>query len=79
MITDLSKDQLDFVNGAGPLADAGTALQVAAGVGAAAALVPTPATPALAGFAIVTGVLGTMLSYADSKIEWTERTTGNSQ
>lgn len=66
----LTDDELSIINGAGPLADAGTALQVAAGVGGAAALVPTPASVPLAGFAIVAGTLGTMLSYADSKIAW---------
>ncbi|WP_278327084.1 hypothetical protein [Qipengyuania sp. XHP0211] len=68
----LNQNELDLIGGAGPLDDAGTALQVAAGVGGAAALVPTPASPYLAGFAIVSGTLGTMLSYADSKIDWTE-------
>lgn len=69
-IRDLTIIEIDAVGGSGPLNDAGTALQMAAVAGGALAMIPTPASGALGGFALVAGGLGSMLSWADSRISW---------
>lgn len=62
-------EEISLVDGAGPLAEASMGLGAASVVGGGLACIPTPATPALAAFAVVTGVLSIALAWADSKIE----------
>jgi len=69
-IQDLSFDEIDQVGAAGPLNDAGTALQMAGVAAGALARVPTPASGHLAVFALVSGGLGAMLSWADSRLHY---------
>jgi len=69
-IQELSLDEIDTVGAAGPLNDAGTALQMAGVAAGGLAMVPTPASLHLGVFALVSGGLGTMISWADSRIKW---------
>ena len=65
---ELTVDEISAVDGAGPLGDASLALGAASVIGGGLACIPTPATPALAGFAVITGVLSVTLAWADSKM-----------
>jgi hypothetical protein len=66
---ELTIDEVSTVDGAGPLGDAALALGAASVIGGGLACIPTPATPALAGFAVITGVLSVALSFADSRMQ----------
>jgi hypothetical protein len=63
----LSINEIEQVDGAGVLGQAGAALGGAAAVAGGLAMVPTPASGALGAFAVVSGVLGAALSYVDAK------------
>ncbi len=67
-ITQLNAAQIEAVNGAGELAGAAAGLGGAAAIAGGLAAIPTPASPALAGFAVVAGVLGGVLGYVDSQL-----------
>jgi len=62
------ENDVEFVVGGGALGDAAAGLGIAATVGGGLAAVPTPASPALAGFAVVAGVLAGALAWADTKV-----------
>lgn len=66
---ELTVNEILVVDGAGPLGDASLALGAASVIGGGLACIPTPATPALAGFAVITGVLSVALAWADSRME----------
>lgn len=70
---ELTSIEIDAVDGAGPLAGASLGLGAASVIGGGLACVPTPASPALAAFAVVTGILSIGLAWADSKIETSEK------
>lgn len=53
----LNTQQIENVNGAGTLADISYAMAGAAAVAGGLAMVPTPASPALGGFAVLTGLM----------------------
>jgi len=65
---ELTQAQIEEISGAGVLGAAGAALGGAAAVAGGLAMVPTPASGALGAFAVVSGVLGAALSYADSSL-----------
>lgn len=66
---ELEIHEIELVGGGGgPLADAATFFGGAAAISGGLAAVPTPASPALAGFAVMTGVLSAAMNYADNRI-----------
>lgn len=65
---ELNLIETEQVSGAGALNTAAIALGGAAAISGGLAAVPTPASPSLAAFAVVTGVLSATLAYADSKL-----------
>jgi hypothetical protein len=69
LMKELTISEISMVDGAGPLGDAALALGAASVIGGGLACIPTPATPALAGFAVITGVLSVALSFADSRMQ----------
>jgi hypothetical protein len=65
----LELNEIDQVNGAGVMGQIGAAMGGFAAIAGGLAMVPSPATPALGAFAVVTGVLGGVFSYLDSRME----------
>ena len=65
---ELTMVEVQDVNGAGILGAVGAFFGGAAAIAGGLALIPTPASPGLAGFAVVTGVLGATFAYVDAKL-----------
>ena len=65
---ELSMQEVDEVSGGGILGVAGAVLGGAAAIAGGLALVPTPASPALGAFAVVSGVLGATFAAVDAAI-----------
>lgn len=68
-IQELSRDELDAVDGAGPLAGAVDGLTAASIVAGGLACVPTPATPALVAFGVMTALMAVGANYIDRQIK----------
>jgi hypothetical protein len=65
-IVELTHEELDAINGGTVFGTIAAAMGGASVIAAGAAMVPTPASPALGAFAVVTGVLGAGAAYIDS-------------
>jgi len=65
---ELNSVEIEQVNGGGILGTAGAVLGGASAVAGGLAFVPTPASPALAAFAVVSGVLGATLAAVDASL-----------
>ena len=62
----ITQDEIDTVCGASVMGDAAAFFAGAASISGGLAAVPTPASPALAGFAVISGVLSAGAWYLDS-------------
>ena len=65
---ELTMIEIQDVNGEGVLGNIAAVFGGASAVAGGLAAVPTPATPALVSFAVVTGVLGAALGIADMMV-----------
>ena len=72
---ELSMDLVREVNGGGAYGDISAGLGAAAAVAGGLAAVPTPASGALAGFAVVTGVLSAGAGWLESRYPLEARAT----
>jgi hypothetical protein len=63
---EISMVEVDQVSGGGVFGTISGGFAAAAAVGGGLAMVPTPATPALAVFAVVTGVLSGVFAMAEA-------------
>ena len=59
-------DEIEVVAAAGVFGDISLAMGAASVVSGGAACIPSPATPALAGFAVLTGLLSVGAAYLDA-------------
>ncbi len=63
----LSLEQVEQISGGGLFGQVAAGLAGAAAIAGGLAMVPTPASPALAGFAVLTGVLGAGFAYVEAR------------
>lgn len=66
-VFELNAAEIDAIAGGDPFGDISIGLGAAATVAGGLAAVPTPASPALAGFAVLTGLMSAGAAYLSSR------------
>jgi hypothetical protein len=68
-IQTLRIEEINSISGAGVFGDISLAMGAASVIGGGLATIPTPATPALAGFAVLTGLMSVGAAYLDAHVK----------